>query len=321
MAGTFFSNPLLFYRQSIPPRIMAPSAMQKILKGARKQQQAFGTRAWVAPFPHEKLNDDKSRVTKIIKVSPQPSDLFQKVHSIKKKFEQSSSKPQTKTTTAESEVAELSTTFPAQETPIMSGLEVQHKSALECALGDKANMPPCMSPEQDLLSATKVTTEPTINPAVAERTSKCVTKRNTKRNTKRAAKPMAGFKPLLRDSHSTLTDLAPMASMGYKKSSSAVNTPQHIKSSSSSPTSINGVHLLLAVIPIDHYALWIEDWENLLALSKDHISAYYSSIQRQFDSAGWQIYADCENKTLADLLKKKVIDEEVSGKKLICRYI
>ena len=109
--------------------------------------------------------------------------------------------------------------------------------------------------------------------------------------------------------------------MGHKKNSSAVKTPQHIKSSSSSLTSINGVHLLLAVIPIDHYALWIEDWENFLTLSKDHISAYYSSIQRQFDSAGWQVYADCENKTLADLLKKKVIDEEVFGKKLICRYI
>ncbi|CAD0011617.1 hypothetical protein D6C86_03012 [Aureobasidium pullulans] len=300
---------------------MAPSAMQKILKGARKQQQAFGPRAWAAPFPHEKLNDDKSRVTKTIKVSSHPSNLFQKVHSINKKFEQSSSKLQTKTTTAESEVAEQSTTLPAQETPIMSGLEVQHKSALECALGDKANMPPCMAPEQDSVTAIKVTTEPTTNPAVPERTSKRVTKRNTKRNTKRAAEPMAGFKPLPRDSHSPLTNLAPMAPMGHKKNSSAVKTPQHIKSSSSSLTSINGVHLLLAVIPIDHYALWIEDWENFLTLSKDHISAYYSSIQRQFDSAGWQVYADCENKTLADLLKKKVIDEEVFGKKLICRYI
>ncbi|KAG2165719.1 hypothetical protein VTO58DRAFT_102111 [Aureobasidium pullulans] len=291
---------------------MAPSALQKVLKGARKQQQAFGTRAWAAPFPHEKLNDDKSRVTKIIKVSHQPSGLFQKVHSINKKFEQSSSKLQTKTTTAESEVAEQSVTLPAQETPIMSGLEDQHKSALECALGDKANMPPCMAPEQDSVTAIKVTTEPTTNPAVLE---------PQHQNTKRAAEPMAGFKPLPRDSHSPLTNLAPMAPMGHKKNSSAVKTPQHIKSSSSSLTSINGVHLLLAVIPIDHYALWIEDWENFLTLSKDHISAYYSSIQRQFDSAGWQVYADCENKTLADLLKKKVIDEEVFSKKLICRYI
>lgn len=92
-------------------------------------------------------------------------------------------------------------------------------------------------------------------------------------------------------------------------------------SSSSATTSVRGVHLLLAIIPQAYHDRWFADWQDLCNLSGDNIEAYYSSIETATDSAGLKIYADCENKLMGDMLKKKLRGDKILNKTLICEFI
>lgn len=92
-------------------------------------------------------------------------------------------------------------------------------------------------------------------------------------------------------------------------------------SSSSATTSVRGVHLLLAVIPPIYYDRWFEDWKDLCNLTGDKIQPYYSSIETATDPAGLKIYADCENKVMGDLLKKKLRGHKILNKNLMCEFI
>jgi hypothetical protein len=91
--------------------------------------------------------------------------------------------------------------------------------------------------------------------------------------------------------------------------------------SSSSATSAKGVHLHLATMPPAKLNSWIADWMEFCRLSKDYIEAYYSTIETTTTDAGLIIYADCENKLMANLLKSKLAGDMILDKTLICQII
>lgn len=111
---------------------------------------------------------------------------------------------------------------------------------------------------------------------------------------------------------------APAKKPGLKRSSSGLSFEC---SSSSATTSVRGTHLLLAIIPEAHYDRWIVAWEKLCNLTGENIDLYYSSIETATDPAGLKIYADCENKLMGDILKRKLYRDTVLDKKLICEFI
>ncbi|KAH0363305.1 hypothetical protein KCU65_g7487, partial [Aureobasidium melanogenum] len=119
------------------------------------------------------------------------------------------------------------------------------------------------------------------------------------------------------DSLSPLSS-APTKKPALKRSSSGLSFEC---SSSSATTSVRGVHLLLAIIPEAHYDRWCADFEDLCNLTGNNINAYYSSIETATDLAGLKIYADCENKLMGDMLKKKLQGDIVLNKELICQFI
>ncbi|KAG9593832.1 hypothetical protein KCU77_g6346, partial [Aureobasidium melanogenum] len=120
--------------------------------------------------------------------------------------------------------------------------------------------------------------------------------------------------------HDSLSPLpaAPTNKSGFQRSSSGLSFES---SSSSATTSVRGIHLLLAIIPEAHYDRWIVAWEELCNLTGDNIDLYYSSIETATDPDGLKIYADCENKLMGDILKKKLYRDTVVNKKLICEFI
>ncbi|KAG9654661.1 hypothetical protein KCU64_g7066, partial [Aureobasidium melanogenum] len=120
--------------------------------------------------------------------------------------------------------------------------------------------------------------------------------------------------------HDSLSPLPtdPNKKSEFQRSSSGLSFES---SSSSATTSVRGVHLLLAIIPPAHHDRWIEAWEELCNLTGDNIDLYYSSIETATDPAGLKIYADCENKLMGDILKKKLYRDTVLNKKLICEFI
>lgn len=111
---------------------------------------------------------------------------------------------------------------------------------------------------------------------------------------------------------------APTKKPALKRSSSGLSFEC---SSSSATTSVRGVHLLLAVIPQAHYDRWCTAFEDLCNLTGNNINAYYSSIEAATDPTGLKIYADCENKIMGDILKKKLRGDTVLNTKLICEFI
>lgn len=95
-----------------------------------------------------------------------------------------------------------------------------------------------------------------------------------------------------------------------------------ILNSSGAVTSVKGVHLHLATIPLTNIGSWTAGWEELCRFSEDHIDAYFSTIETTTTSTGLIVfYADCENKLMADLLKGKLAGKKVLDKKLICQII
>lgn len=111
---------------------------------------------------------------------------------------------------------------------------------------------------------------------------------------------------------------APAKKPGLKRSSSGLSFEC---SSSSATTSVRGVHLLLAIIPQTHYDRWCTAFEDLCNLAGNNINAYYSSIEAATDPAGLRIYADCENKLMGDILKKKLRGDTVLNQQPICQFI
>jgi hypothetical protein len=91
--------------------------------------------------------------------------------------------------------------------------------------------------------------------------------------------------------------------------------------SSSSVTSVRGVHLHLATISPGQIGSWTASWMQFCRLSEDHIDAYYSTIETTTVAAGLRVYADCDNKLMANLLKGKLAGEQVLGRNLICEVI
>ncbi|KAG9512891.1 hypothetical protein KCV07_g9175, partial [Aureobasidium melanogenum] len=120
------------------------------------------------------------------------------------------------------------------------------------------------------------------------------------------------------DSLSPLPAAAPTKKPEFQRSGTGLSFES---SSSSATTSVRGTHLLLAITPEAHYDRWIIAWEKLCNLTGDNIDLYYSSIETATDPAGLKIYADCENKLMGDILKKKLCRGTVLNKKLICEFI
>lgn len=120
--------------------------------------------------------------------------------------------------------------------------------------------------------------------------------------------------------HDSLSPLSavPTKKPDFQRSGSGLSFES---SSSSATTSVRGTHLLLAIIPEAHYDRWIVAWEELCNLTGDNIDLYYSSIETATDPAGLKIYADCENKLMGDILKKKLYRDTVLNTKLICEFI
>jgi hypothetical protein len=132
-------------------------------------------------------------------------------------------------------------------------------------------------------------------------------------------KPIATVKPASkpRGGSPSPVPAAPKARKGLVRVDSGI-----ILNSSSSVTSVKGVHLHLATIPSDKIGSWTASWEELCRLSDNHIDVYFSTIETTTTSAGLIVfYADCENKLMANLLKGKLAGEKVLGKKLICEII
>jgi hypothetical protein len=109
---------------------------------------------------------------------------------------------------------------------------------------------------------------------------------------------------------------APKGRVALLREDSGINL-----NSSSSATSAKGVHLHLATVPPARISSWIADWVEFCRLSQDHIEAYYSTIETTTSDAGLIVYADCDNKLMANLLKSKLTGDKILGKNLICRII
>ncbi|CAD0083816.1 unnamed protein product [Aureobasidium vineae] len=99
------------------------------------------------------------------------------------------------------------------------------------------------------------------------------------------------------------------------------NNGTSIKSSSCSPTSARGVHLLLSIIESRDYDKWTAALEQHCSLFHDDINAYYSSIEFGSHNSRYHVYANCENKVMAMLLKSKLDGDIILGKQLICEFI
>ena len=133
-----------------------------------------------------------------------------------------------------------------------------------------------------------------------------------------APKPAATVKPASKSRKDSLSPLpsAPKPKRTLVRQDSGISLK-----SSSSVTSVKGVHLHLATVSPEQLGSWTSDWEKLTLSSKDHLDAYFSTIETTTVPAGLRVYADCDNKLMANLLKGKLAGEEVLGRKLICNII
>jgi hypothetical protein len=93
--------------------------------------------------------------------------------------------------------------------------------------------------------------------------------------------------------------------------------------SSSSPlsSSSRGVCLLLAVVSAKEISTWEAKFGHLCHVIGGNITDYYSSIQYSGDSARIKVFADCETRVIASVLKRRLRGQEVNNKQLICKII
>ncbi|KAI5240495.1 hypothetical protein E4T42_08367 [Aureobasidium subglaciale] len=280
---------------------MAPAtAIEKLLKSVRKDQKSRGRGQWAEPFPHDKVAQPKIRVTKVIKHRPQPIKDFMSIQSLydrqeerlvisTPKAEVSLATPKAKVVLPPPRVIDRPTSKVQVLLPnVRTKVTAQASKVSKVSKVSKAPM----------TIANRATTHDVNSAPAHKRESRC-----------------DSYSPTL----ATTSKVRPPHSRTISNTSSA--SAGSLKSSSCSVTSVKGVHLLLAIIPEDQHAAWLEDWDTLCVLSGDNFPAYYSSIETGFDSAGIQLYADCENKLMADMLRNKLFGEEVLGHELICKII
>ncbi|CAD0110238.1 unnamed protein product [Aureobasidium uvarum] len=114
---------------------------------------------------------------------------------------------------------------------------------------------------------------------------------------------------------------APKTKKSPKPNNNGASIKGNLKSSSCSPTSARGVYLLLSIIESRDYDNWTTALEEHCSLFHDDFNEYYSSIEFDSHNSRYHIYADCENKVMAMLLKSKLDGDIILGKQLICEFI
>ncbi|KAI5199783.1 hypothetical protein E4T39_06052 [Aureobasidium subglaciale] len=270
---------------------MAPAtAIEKLQKSVRKEQKARGRGKWAEPFPLDKVKQPKIRITKVIKHRPQPTKDFMSIQGLYDRQEE-----------------RLALSVPKAEVALPT-------PEARVALPPPRVIARPVSKVQALL--------PNVRAKVSAQAPKVI------KTPKTIVKPVVKHTPAPKhetrcDSQSPLLATTTMVRPPHKRTISNTSSASagSMKSSSCSSTSVKGVHLLLAIISEDQHTAWLEDWDTMCVLSSDNFPAYYSSIETGFNSAGIQIYADCENKLMADMLRNKLFGEEVLGQELICKII
>jgi hypothetical protein len=236
--------------------------IKKFQKGCKKAQNASG-RGWTTSFPHDRLKQDKSADSKVVKVKSQPTKFY----------------------------------MTADELIAAAEKEAEAKSA-----------------SSKLVATAKSTT---IKPATVKPTT--VKLATTKSATvKSATVKSVATKPVRESREDSLSPLsiAPRAIQALVREDSGISLK-----SSSSATSAKGVHLHLATIPPATLGSWTAGWIEYCRRSAEHIDAYYSTIETTASSTGLIVYADCDNKLMANLLKGKLVGDRVLGRELICQVI
>jgi hypothetical protein len=288
---------------------MAPTKfnLKSFHKSCMKQQKASG-RGWTTKFPHDRLNQQAKSVAsdlRVVKASAQPPTKFymtadELIEAAQKEADEKSA----------SSASRNGNSVLAPKPIVAKAIAVKPVTV------EPASIKPAVTSKP--VTIKPATVKPaTVRPvATKSATIKPTTfKSNTVKPTTVKSLPTKSASTSRKDSLSPVPT-APKGRQALLREDSGINL-----NSSSSATSVKGVHLHLATISPARISSWIADWMEFCRLSKDHIEAYYSTIETTTSDAGLIVYADCDNKLMANLLKSKLAGDKILGKKLICQII
>jgi hypothetical protein len=255
--------------------------LKKFQKGCKKAQAASG-RGWTTSFPHDRLKHDKASESKVVKVKSQPTKFYM---------------------TADELIAAAE-----KEADAKSASSKLVASTKSTTIKPATVKPAAVKPAAVKLATTKPATVKLATARLATTKPAMV---------KSATVKLAATKPARESREDSLSPLptAPRVEALMREDSGI-----SLKSSSSA-TSAKGVHLHLATVPAATLGSWTAGWIEYCRRSAEHIDAYYSTIETTVSSTDLIVYADCDNKLMANLLRGKLAGDKVLGKMLICQII
>jgi hypothetical protein len=300
---------------------MAPTKfnLKSFHRSCIKQQKASG-RGWTTSFPHDRLKQEAKSVdsdSRVIKASAQPPTKFymtadELIEAAQKEADAKSALSASGNTNSVLAAKSIAAAKTSAVKPIIVKPAATVKSA--------ATSKPVTAKSATVKPATvkPATVKPaTVKPvAIKSATIKPTTFKSNIVKPKTVKLPPTKSASTSRKDSLSPVPTAPKGRAALLREDSGINL-----NSSSSATSVKGVHLHLATTPPARISSWIADWMAFCRLSKDHIEAYYSTIETTTSDAGLIVYADCDNKLMANLLKSKLAGDKILGTKLICRII